>query len=185
MPTITGRNPTYKHRTADDREDTIVLVGKLSRIGLSQKEIALAVFKEKEINLSIQCIGNYQRIVRQRYKEAMIESRGEQIAEMIENIRDVRTEAWLRFHSTGDNEYLTTVMKTVEQECKLRGLIEPDKKTFNTMIGVNTAEGNFSWDVLIQEAANRNNVLEVQSQPVVFEGSTEQQALPSSNGDGH
>jgi len=182
MPTITGNNPKYAHKSQDDRQDTIALVAKLSRMGLTQKEIVLQVFKIKEINITQNTVCQYLKIVRERYKQATLESRGEQVERLVAVIEDVRTEAWFRFHQTGDKEFLDVISKTVDQECKVRGLIEPDRKTFNTMVNVGNT-GQFPWDVLVQEIAERNNTVQVQ-EPLIIEGDTEQH-LPSANGDGH
>lgn len=180
MPTITGNNPKYKHKTEEDREDTIALVAKLARIGLTTQEIALEIYKQKDINISVCSINKYKKLIKERYKQATIESRSEQVLELIDHVKDVRTEAWLRFHQTGDREFLDTVMKTIEQEAKIRGVVEPDKRVFNTMVGVTQGNGQFSWDVLVQELTQRDNVL-------VIEGNTDQPALPepSTNGSGY
>lgn len=161
-----------------EREEVIERVAHYDRFGFSQREIAMKVWEEMRLHISQVMVGKYLKKIRQRYKEAIIGSRAEQVQVLLERLRTVRKEALLAYqeskkplkkksHEEGSNgkayvdkktvtieqrlpgiEYLKVVMECDRQERALLGIDEPPIQ-INKNLNVNGSLPQEVWDELL------------------------------------
>ncbi len=133
-------------------------------------------------------VGQYLRKLRERYKERQLKTKEESVAEKVDQLRDVRREAWqawdfsnartlkvliqqlveqqmaaeesgqpltewrINLKSLPANEFLMTVLKTLEAERELLGIDEAPKKAEPSSVNVNVGVQVNVWDALADVA---------------------------------
>lgn len=210
-----------KIRTKTMKEEVLAVIARLDRRGYTQFEIAQELRRMGLVDLSQPMVSKHLKQIREDYAEAKVAERHALVIEKLDQLREVRAEAWRAYDrsmldarrrvteraprlkddeeeprqakrkkpgvkSLDDdlrrikviitregrlpaNEYLTTILKTIEMEMKLLGLLE-DKTTVNNTVLIN-------WRSLEAEVEHR---VEVESAAM---RAIEVKARPSSNGD--
>jgi len=167
-------------RTPTEREEALAEVAKWDRRGYSVRAIAA------KMGVSHVQVVYDLKIVKQRYRDTVLEERAALVAQKIEQLREVRQEAWNAWEASKENcerqvkekisesldahgnptaetlqrmkavittegrlpsnEYLTTILRTFEEEADLQGLYAPTKIAPTTPDGTKEYGGRFLID---------------------------------------
>lgn len=142
-----------KFKTPTDKEEVLATVAKLNRRGYSQYAIA------DQVGVNQSTVSYYLKEIRQRYTQSIVNERKELVAEKLEQVREVITEAWeawvrskkdrekvteeetssngyiktktgaSREGQFGEVAYLNTVLRCIQAERELLGLDAPKTVT--------------------------------------------------------
>jgi hypothetical protein len=125
-----------------DREE----IARLDRMGLTQRQIG------QQLGLSQQLVCYDLRRIRDRYLKAQLVERRAKVAEKMEELRDIKAEAWRAWdESRGAGkpnlECLRTVLSCVQQERELLSL--------DSVRRVEDTQPALDWDALLRDVQNQ------------------------------
>lgn len=170
-----------KIKTRTEKEQVLALVAKLDRRGWTQWDIANGLRAELGLDVSQTMVSSYLRQIRERYKETQREERQAKVNEKMEQLRDVRAEAWrgwLKSHqdaeklveewgtdreAVGDGDYITS--ETLIKQIKTREGRLPDNAYLTTVMRTLEAERELLG---LDEVRNNTVTLEQAMQMIGF-----------------